>query len=163
MKGFKPQAANVAELTEKETGLRFCIACNKLVPLDQFRTDKRKYTCIPHYRAAGRKAVLGSHEKRAFNSLRCRARQDMLLLGHKRLIINHIQVTAMLTSDQMANFSNYCLIPKRPDHPLSVDNSIIVASEQRKYVIGNWKRSRDTEKYVQDLHFILGSPKHVAP
>lgn len=78
------------------------------------------------------------------------------------MIINHVQVMAKLTPDQMANFSNYCLIPKRPDHPLSVDNSIIVASEQRKYVIGNWKRSRDPEKYVQDLQFILSSPKHVA-
>jgi hypothetical protein len=151
---------SVAVRTEQETGLRFCIACNKLVPLDQFRTDKRKYTCIPHLRAARKKEVLGSHEKRAFNSLRCRARQDMLLFGHDHMIMGYKQAMALLTPEQLADFSNFCLIPKRPDQPLAKDNSIIVTSVQRMYIVGNWKRSRDPEQYARDLQYILDSPKH---
>ncbi len=162
MRGFRQGAVNVAMRTEQETGLRFCIVCNKLVPLDQFRTDKRKYTCIPHLREARRDAILGSHEKRAFNSLRCRARQDMILFGHDHMIMGYKKVMAMITKEQLADFSNHCLIPKRPDLQLTQDNSTIVTSVQRMYVVGSWKRSRDPDQCARDLQYMIlgGSPNH---
>jgi len=163
MQGFRQGAINVAMRTEQETGLRFCITCNKLVPLDQFRPDKRMYKCIPHHRAARLKVILGSHEKRAFNSLRCRARQDMILFGHDHMIMGYRTVMAMLTPEQLADFSNYCLIPKRPDQPLTKDNSIVVTSVQRMYIVGNWKKSRDSDQYERDLqHMLLASPTSVS-
>jgi hypothetical protein len=149
---------NVAIRTEQETGKRFCIKCDKLLPLEQFKTNKRKYLCITHLRAMKKHYALGTHEKRAFNSLRCRARTDMLMFGMSRMVMGQKQVKTMLTPEQMTNFSKYCLIPKRPDQPLTEGNSIIVTSVQRTYVVGNWRSTRDADQYERDLHYILSAP-----
>lgn len=152
-------STNVMAITEQHLGLRLCKQCNKLLPLDRFRPDKRKYTCIEHLRAYKRKMVLGTHNKRAFNSLRCRARQDMLMFGHKRMAISRKLVTTILTDAQMADFSHYCLIPKNPDEILTADNVIVVNTFQRSYVVGRWRVARDTHQYTRDLAFILEAPE----
>ena len=155
MKSCNQTSANVTILPEQESGMRFCKACNKLLPLNQFRADKRKYTCISHLRAAKRHQVLGTHKKRAFNSLRCRARQDMLTFGHKYMMISRKQVTEMLSDEHMAHFPQYGLIPIRPDKPLTFDNAVIASTFQRSYVLGKWKKTHDPIQYEQDLRFLL--------
>ena len=107
-----------------------------------------------------RKMVLGTHEKRAFNSLRCRARQDMLMFGHSRMIISRQQVVHLLTDAQIAKFSQFCLIPRDPKEILSVDNVTVVTTFQRKYVISRWRITRDNELYKRDLAFIVTAPNH---
>lgn len=154
--------ASILELTEQQSGLRLCKACNKLLPLNLFRSDKRKYTCIPHLRAAKRREVLGTHEKRAFNSLRCRARQDMLMFGHDKMVISRRLVTSLLSDEQMANFPKYCLIPRDPAEILSPDNILIVSTIQRAFVVGRWRDTHDNEQYKRDLDFILEAPKRNA-
>lgn len=144
--------------TEQLSGLRLCKQCNMLLPLAQFRQKSREYLCLTHFRATRRRHILGTHEKRAFNSLRCKARQDMIMFGHDHMVISRKQFTAMLTEEQMANFSLYCMIPRRPDKPLTRDNSIIVTSFQRKYIVSKWRIARDPDQYERDLEYILAAP-----
>ncbi len=68
-------------LEEEECGKRLCITCGEKVPLSEFSLKKRRYMCVRHYRETRTKAVLGTAEKRAFNSLRSRARQDRIIFG----------------------------------------------------------------------------------
>jgi hypothetical protein len=141
--------------TEQETGLRFCNRCDKMLPLDRFQTNRRKYVCSVHLKEIHVHETLGTQEKRAFNCLRCRARSDMLLFKQERMFMPKTLVLTMLTAEQIANFPDYCIVPKRPDQPLSKDNSIIVTLTQRKYVIKKWKSARDADKYEHELNHIL--------
>ena len=145
--------------TEEFTGVRFCTTCEKVLPLSEFGTDKRRYMCIKHYRELRKHYTMGSQEKRAFNSLRSRAYQDMVALGQKRLIMSRKQIIDKLTDEQLADYSNHALIPKRPDLSLTEINAIIVTSAQRSYIMSNWRKSRDPEQYFQDLIFIMKKPK----
>ena len=145
-------------LTEQHSGLRLCRACNKLLPLNCFRMDKRKYTCIEHLKARKRKMILGTTEKRCFNSLRCRARHDMLAFGHTKMQISRKLINAILTDDQIEDFTHHCVIPTNPDKILSADNIVVVNTWQRSYVIRRWRASKSTEQYIRDLTFILNAP-----
>lgn len=155
IKKTKKPRTNTGLRTEQETGMRFCIQCDELLPLDKFRTQKREYMCISHYRKMRVQFTLGTQEKRAFNSLRCKARSDMLLFNQERMFMPRTLVKSMLTAEQTTNFSAYSIIPKRPDQPLSEDNSIIVTSAQRIYVVAKWRTSRDSDQYERDLNYIL--------
>jgi len=105
-----------------------------------------------------KKRVLGIEERIAFNSLRCRARSDMLLLGHTTSSLSYTQLLCILKREHIENFSNYCIIPKCPDKNLTIDNAIVVDSLQRRYVLGKWRNERDPKQYQRDLEFILTSP-----
>jgi len=157
MKSPKPGYHDVLLLTEKESGLRLCITCKKLLPLDQFNPKKREYTCIEHMRANKRRLVLGTQDKRAFNSLRCRARSDMLLFGHDKMKLSRKELMSMLTENQMQNFSQYCVIPRKPEEILTIDNAVVVGTHQRRYVVGRWKRAKDVAQYEQDLKLLLSN------
>ena len=137
--------------------MRLCIQCDKLLPLDQFKPNKRSCMCIFHFRKLKLRDTLGTHDKRAFNSLRCRAHADMLLFKQDHMVLPKTLVMTMLTDDQKANFPVYCIIPRRPNEPLTKDNSILVTSIQRKFVVGRWKLARDQGQYGRDLTYILGA------
>ena len=151
-------SSDIIVKTEQISGLRLCKACNMLLPLDQFRPRRGKYLCLAHLRAASRRHILGTHEKRAFNSLRCKARQDMIMFGHDHMVISRKQFNTKLTEEQMQQFSLYCMIPRRLDKPLTYENSVIVTSFQRKYIVSKWKILRDPDQYERDLEYILAAP-----
>ena len=150
--------SDVLVKTEQLSGLRLCKGCNMLLPLDQFRPKRGKYMCLAHLRAARRRHILGTNEKRAFNSLRCKARQDMIMFGHDRMAISRQQFNSMLSEEQMRHFSLYCMIPLRPDKPLTHDNVVIVTSFQRKYIVAKWRIAHDPDQYERDLEYILAAP-----
>ena len=141
--------------TEQITGVRFCTTCDKVLPLSEFGTDKRRYMCTKHYRELRKHYTSGDHNKLAFNSLRCRAYQDMAVFDHKRMSMSRKQILAKLTDEQLADYSNHALIPKRPQNPLAETNCMVVTSAQRAYLVSNWKKSRDPELYLQDLISLL--------
>jgi len=149
---------NIILLTEQQSGMRLCMECKKLLPLDKFRQDKRKYTCIEHLRAEKRRQILGTLEKRAFNSIRCRARLDMLLFGHTKMALSRKQVSAMLTHEQMQNYSQFAVIPRRSDEMLTIENAVLVHDWQRRYVLDRYKKARDAPQYESDLAFISSLP-----
>jgi hypothetical protein len=49
-------------------------------------------------------------------------------------------------------------MPKRPDRPLSVPNSIILTRPQRLYLINRWRKTKDAQQYMRDLWHLLESP-----
>lgn len=155
VKDPKKSRMNAATRMEQKTGMRLCIQCDKLLPLDRFKHRPRLYTCITHLKETRNHENQSSQEKKAFNSIRCRAYADMVLFNHDRMFLPKTLVTAILSKEQVANFSNYCIIPKRPDKPLSEDNCIVVTSIQRIYVVAKWKSSRDPDQYENDLRHIL--------
>ena len=137
--------------------LRYCQACNDLLPIDQFKPNsKRRFTCIPHLRAEDRRRVCGTPERRAYNSLRCRARDDMLTFGHKRMDISRTTVLAMISDKHVAQFSQYCLIPLRPDKPLTSDNAVIVSTDERRFVMNTWRKQKDADAYERNIKAVLG-------
>jgi hypothetical protein len=137
--------------------LQYCQACNELLPIDQFKTSsKRRFTCIPHLRAEDRRRVCGTPERRAYNSLRCRARDDMLTFGHTRMNISRTKVLTMISDEQVAQFSQYCLIPLRPDKPLAEDNAVIVSTDKRRFVINTWRKQKDADAYERNLKNVIG-------
>jgi len=156
-KGYmKDPAIRQAIHAENATGLRYCSWCDKFLPVNQFKkTGPRMYVCIPHIREKGLLYTLGTPSNRAFNAIRCKARQDMLEFGFKSMCITKHEVIAKLSEEQMAHYSDYCLIPKRPDIPLSEANSIMVTATQRIYIFRNWRKTRDTDQYIRDLEHIL--------
>lgn len=143
--------------TERVTGVRYCSKCDKFLPIDQFRDRKtqRLFVCIPHMREMARIRCMGTVPRRAYNSLRCRARQDMLEFGHTKMNIRRAEIIDMLTEEQIAHHGEFCLVPRRPDRPLSLSNSIILSSPQRMYLMGRWRKSRDAIQYMRDLRHIL--------
>ena len=151
----KPRYHDILLLTEQESGLRFCLTCSKLLPLDKFNPNKRKFTCNKHERAYKCSIALGTQDKRTFNSMRCRARSDMLMFGHKKMVLSRLQLMSLLTEHQVQNFSQYCVIPRRPDEILTLDNAVVVGTLQRRYVVGRWKRTRNPDQYECDLALLL--------
>ncbi len=144
--------------TEHLTGVRYCSKCDKFLPLDQFRDScrgKRQYICIPHIREKARIEAMGTKPKRAYNILRSMARPDMLEFGHTKMNFGRPTVIAMLSEEHINNPGEYCLMPKRPDRPLSVTNSIIITRPQRLYLISRWRKTHDHKQYMRDLWHIL--------
>ena len=150
---------DVNNRTEQETGMRFCITCNKMLPIAAFSTEKRRFKCIEHYRESRRITVLGTPERRAINSIRSRMRQDMVLFGHTAIKIGVKHIRAMMTQAQMADYSNYCIIPKTPELPLSEDNIIVATTAQRRFVVSMWKAgAKSPAVYRSSLAFVLNAP-----
>jgi hypothetical protein len=155
-------AALLNRRTEEEVGMRFCITCDKMRPLAEFATDKRRFKCVTHYRESRRNTVLGTPERRATNSFRSRARQDMVMFGHTSVKVGVKHIRAVLTQEQMAGFSKYCIIPMSPDMPLSEDNMVVVTTAQRRFAVSMWKAaSKSAEAYRTSLAHILNVPLDV--
>jgi hypothetical protein len=137
--------------------LRYCQACNDLLPIGLFSQNiKRKYTCINHIRAERRKGCYGTPARRAFNALRCRARQDMITFGLSHMAITRTQVLAMLSDEQVAQFSQCSLMPLRPDKPLASDNAVIVSTDERRFVMNTWRKQKDADAYERNIKAVLG-------
>ena len=140
---------------DKQTTTRYCSDCKCMRPLQMFRPGNSKSKCMEHLREAQRRYVLGTADKRAFNALRCKARADMPLFQQGHMKISRSEVTKMLTTAQIRNFSRFCLVPLRPDLPLTADNLAVVSSPERKLIVGNYRYSRDPQEYQRDLRRIL--------
>lgn len=150
---------DINDRTEQEVGMRFCITCDKMMPLEAFSTEKRRFKCIAHYRESRRITVLGTPERRAINSIRSRVRQDMVLFGHTSIKVGVKHIRALMTQAQMADYSKYCIIPKTPELPISGDNIIVATNAQRRFVVSMWKAaSKNPEAYRTSLAHVLNAP-----
>jgi hypothetical protein len=155
---------NIKKAIESEhlTGVRYCSKCDKFLSLDQFKPpagkNKRQFMCISHLREKARIEAMGTKPKRAYNILRSMARPDMIEFGHLKMNIGRPAVLHMLSEEHIANPGEYCLMPKRPDRPLSVPNSIILTRPQRLYLINRWRKTKDAQQYMRDLWHLLESP-----
>ena len=160
-KGYKESHLVIAAIAaEKETGLRMCTMCDKRISLSEFDMGKRMYKCKRHFRELQRHYNLGSVPKLAYNSIRCRAYKDMKkLFGQTSMHLSRKQIIDMLTEEQMGSIAKFCMIPRDPEQQLDINNSIIVTTIQRAYVVAGWKATRDPAKYASDLEFVLSTAK----
>jgi hypothetical protein len=146
-----------AILAQKESGMRWCLPCNKLLPPEMFRKDgRRAHTCLNHLRDCHRRNLLGTHEKRAFNAVRSRVRQDALLFGEQRVHISKKSVMTILSENQKENYTKYCLLPLRPDRPFNAQNAVVVTTAQRIYMVTKWKQSHNVDEYMNDIKLLIG-------
>lgn len=151
------------EPTKTQSDLRWCRACKELHPPQCFKPNhKHKFSCIAHLKEKQRQYTFGTHEKRAFSCLRFRAKQDKAVFRQQRMIMSKEQITAILSGDQMANYSLYSLIPKNPNKNLSADNALVVTMHQRRYIISRWKAMHDVDEYKSDIDFIIRDQAQVA-
>ena len=63
----------------------------------------------------------------------------------------------MLNEEQIENYVKYCMVPRHPEQPLDIDNSVIITTIQRAYIVAGWKAIRDPAKYTSDLEFVLST------
>lgn len=144
--------------------MRLCKQCNKMLPLNLFRKNDTRKMCHTHVKEAHRKHVLGTIDKRAFNSLRCRSRTDLSLFDQKVLKISRKDVVALLTNTQLEKFSHYCIVPRDPTEPLALGNAAVITSVQRRWLMCNWKFKRNAQQYAHDLAQLLDvTAGHGAP
>jgi hypothetical protein len=108
-------------------------------------------------RAKKRHHILGTHEKRAFNSMRCRVRQDMAIFGQTCMALSRQELVETLSKEQMENYPKYCLVPRNPNQSFSIENSAVVTALQRSYIVGRWKVSRDVDEYQCNVKLMLGN------
>ncbi len=149
-------ARSLLQRTEVETGMRFCRGCNGLVPLDQFPAERHRHTCTYHTSERRRKEVLGTPEKRAFNSIRCRARKDMIVFGHQRMFMGIKQVMSLMSAEQLADYKNFALVPIVPSQPISKCNVAVIGEAKRKALMANWKATnQDDAQYGRSLGLVI--------
>jgi hypothetical protein len=151
---------NAEILTLTERGMRFCRMCDKLLPIDQFKTEyKRRYLCHTHLNEQHKFYAYGTPEKRAARALRVKAGKDMVLLGQNKITISKAEIISMLNAEQVANITPWCILPKKPDEPLSLTNSVILLNTQRKYLLSAWNIHKDKAEYEDLLHRVLSTSK----
>ena len=135
---------------------RFCITCGEMVPIDRFRSKKRQYRCIKHAREKRRHQILGTAEKRAFNSMRTRANQDMRLLGMEYVGFEETNVFAAYAKTADATYKTHSLVPMDPQKPMCVpQNAVLIPSAARRFIMSNWRDSPDAAKYGRDLQYVM--------
>jgi len=152
---MKPTYSDILTLTELYSGKRLCLKCNKLHSMESFRPNTKEHICIKHYRERRLRIALGTPEKRAFNSITNRARTDMRAFGQPKLFLQRKALLKMLRKDQIQNFSQVCVIPRRPDEVLTLENMVIVDASQRRYIMDGWKQTKDKNQYQRDLALVL--------
>jgi hypothetical protein len=162
-KKVSSQLVSAAIAAEQETGMRMCTMCDKRIPLSEFNTDKRMFKCKMHFREMQRHYNLGSVPKIAYNSIRCRAYKDMKrLFGQTSMHLSRKQIIGMLTEEQMGSFVKFCMIPRDPEKPLDINNSIIVTTIQRAYIVAGWRATHEPARYASDLEFVLSTANKAA-
>lgn len=141
---------------EQQSGLRFCSCCDAFLPLAEFKAGPtRIFMCLKHARAYALHKVLGTTPKKAFNTLRCRVKNDMEAFGQTKMCISHKEFMSKLSEEQTLNFSDYALVPRRPSNPITTLNSVIVTTEQRKFLVTLFKRTKNADEYEKALLYFI--------
>jgi hypothetical protein len=83
----------------------------------------------------------------------------MVLFGHTAIKVGVKHFRKLMTPEQLAAYSKYCIIPKTPDLPLTEDNIFVATVEQRRFVVSMWKAgAKSAAVYRRSLAFVLNAP-----
>ena len=143
---------------EAVTGTRFCKGCNQLLPLDQFDLRRTRFLCETHRRQAQRFYEYGTTEKRALSTLCAKSQGDRRIFGHAKVTIRKSDVIKILTPDQVANYSDWALVPRDPTMQTSKDNVELVTVYQRRCLVKSWKKHHDAAQYMDLLRRLMEQP-----
>ena len=138
---------------------RVCIHCRRPLPLTSFKEGSRTRVCLVHAKSLRLGYVLGTVRKRAFNSLRLRARHDRFAFRQERISLSIEEALAHLTEEQIQDYSRWSLVPRCPEKVLSGTNAVLVTNYQRRYLMCQWKMGRSLEAYKAHLAFLMSNPE----
>jgi hypothetical protein len=146
----KESLYHVVKMTEGATGRRYCLSCNKVLPITAFKTLEKRFKCRACFRTMN-KEFFSTNVQRLHNSLLCRARRDKDLFGHPKISLSLQELLEIMTADQVRDFSAWVVVPKQPSMILTKDNAKIIPSFQRKFLLAEWRKGNDHKLYTQNL------------
>lgn len=144
----------ISQEPQIETNTHYCKKCDEFLPLNLFKLKGVRlcHSCLKdQYRFTKQR----TQEIRALNTYRTKAYTDMLTFGMKRINIKGADILSILTKAQIANFTNWSMMPRRPDQEITRDNVVMIRSSQRRYLVAAWKLSRDADEYEKNLQNLL--------
>ena len=140
---------------QNEIKLYYCKKCDDFLPLDKFKQRKDTKLCYTHLKERDRLNKRRNQAIRALNSYRTKAYADMLTFGMKRININGRDILTILSQDQISNFTNWSMVPRRPDQEITQGNVVMITSAQRRYLVATWKLTKNADEYENNLKNLL--------
>jgi hypothetical protein len=141
----------IIKWTEKETGTRYCMSCDTLLPVCSFKSlNTKRFRCHTCFRAT-RRVFLSSQIQKAYGILLCKARRDKQLFGYSSITLSTKDIQQILTAEQIKNFSDWSIVPKNPAHLLTRENAVAIPNFQRRLLVSQWKQRKDPTLYAQNL------------
>ena len=145
-------AYSILEMTERAMGQRFCNGkCNCLLPLDRFKAKQQPRNVCHVCHKARKMEFYNTQLKLAYNSLLCRARCDRALFGQTKISISLQELLLMIDNTQIESFMTWAIVPKNPSETVTKENSVVVPSYQRRFLVSRWKVHRDPQAYAEEL------------
>jgi hypothetical protein len=139
-------------MTEKATGLRYCSAmCNALLPADRFRAKQRPRNVCHMCHKEQKRGYFNTQLKLAYNSLLTRARCDRSIFKQSKLSITLQELLLILNPTQIEKYSAWAIVPKNPCEVVTKENSVVIPSYQRRFLVSRWKVHRDQKLYEEEL------------
>ena len=150
-------SATVIKKMEAACGCRYCKTCDKLLPLELFDQSLKnvRFLCTAHTKEAYHTWAYGTREKRAFSTFKAKLQADKKLFGQDHVEIRKRDMIKLVTQEQLANAGEWCIIPKRPDTPISGENAVMATVYMRRVLMKNWKAHRDPAQYAALLERLL--------
>ncbi len=134
---------------------RVCVHCRRPLPIGSFKEGSKTRVCLEHARRLRVGYVLGTVRKRAFNSLRLRARHDRFAFRQERIKLSMEEALGLLTDEQIQDFARWSLVPRRPEEVLAGDNAVLVTNYPRRSLMCQWRTGRSVEAYKAHLAYLL--------
>ena len=155
-----PALFDIIRDVETATHCKFCLRCSSLLPEDSFKAKTQRFRCYKCFRNM-RREFLSSQLQRAYNTLLCRARKDTRVFAQDRIELSTQDLRELpLTKEQIKNCSVWSIVPRSPGLPLTKDNAILIPSHRRRFLVHQWKTSRDHELYARDLQSLTTGVKN---
>ena len=93
--------------------------------------------------------------KTSIQHLQSKAAGRQKLFGQDHVEIRKRNMIKLVTQEQLANAGEWCIIPKRPDMPISGENAVMATVYMRRVLMKNWKAHRDPAQYAARLERLL--------
>ena len=151
----KPKTTKILKKSEQTAGTRYCKMCDDYLPLDMFNLERKRFLCITHLKRANIDQLYGTIEQKAMNGFRSRSYHDLFIFGQEKLNISKQDIMELWTDEQIKNYKQWRLVPKKPDEMLTRNNAVFVKKEQRRYLISNWKFKKNVNDYIEELEKLV--------
>ena len=151
-------ARRVLKRIEETTGTRFCRECDALLPVDRFDLvlkNAPRFLCVVHTKKLYHTWSYGTHNKRAFSTLRAKLQADRYIFGQDRTDIKQADLIKMVTPEHLENFGEWEVIPRNPSIPISGANAALVSVYIRRALVRRWKKNKDSAEYTALLEQML--------
>ncbi len=147
----------VLKRMEKETGTRYCRDCDRLLPLDKFDLTLKntRFLCKMHTKAAYHAWGYGTDERRAFSTFKAKLQADRKLFDQDRVEIKKTDMVKIVKPEHISHASEWCIIPRKPDIPISGDNMVMATIYVRRCLIKRWRENKDPQQYTALLEHML--------